>query len=357
MKYLIIVLLLLLPTIAQAETKLRLETRWPGVHIVWHEELQLKSVVAEFDTFLAVVEFPHNDATVRSLLVMLREKFPAKPVRFAFHTHHHDHSVGALDPLLAANVVVITSPSNLMQIQKLVSDPSLLAGKVITVKEEFSLSDSFNSLTAYVLQRERYEVPTDEYIIVHFPRTKAVVSGCLFNKPLTYWEVVNTRKTSLNKFLSEKSFTVDWLIPTNTTSRAGFEDVCTVNMLKETLEKGIKPAEVAVSLKAKTVEELRSKFNSLAEEFKIKTPRSYDIIVCANYLKIKEQDYDRAIILFEVASHLFPKEADPHRYIAECWGLKGESVKKLESLKRALELVTSESEKKELREEIENCCK
>jgi hypothetical protein len=355
-RLLLLLLPLALPSLlgapAGAATSPRLEERWPGIHLVWFDEKKTKSVVAEFDGFLALVEAPHDDATVRALLGLLGETFPDKPVRFAFHTHHHGHSLGALDPLLAAEVTVVSSPWNLGKIRDKSSAPAAFDARALLIPESFTLEDGSNALTAYVIKQESYEVPTDEYMIVHFPREEMVVSGCLFNKPLTYFEVVNTRKTSLDAFLTDRALPVAWLVPTATCEAGGFEDVSAHATLKETLEKGIKPWEVADRLESRSVEELRAGMSDLAEEFASLTPRAYDIVVCAGYLEKKREDLDRALVLYEVAVSLHPEDFWARYALAGARALGGEKDLAREGYERALELATSEAGREMVRGKI-----
>jgi hypothetical protein len=333
---------------ALAATPPRMETRWPGVHVVWYDDLNLKSVVAEFDTFLAVVEVPHDDATARALLAFLREKFPAKPLRFVVHTHHHAHSIGALDPLLASGATLVTTAWNLDQIRPLAGDPARLDAHVLKIRDSFEIGDGTNTLRVRVIHKSKYEVPTDEYIVVELPGPKALVSGCLFNKPLTYWEVVNTRKTSLAAFLADTKLDVRWFVPTNSARGSGFEDFCTREMLAETLEKGMKPAEIADRLQARSVPDLRAGIDALAAELASKTPRSYDIFVCANFLKLKRNDLERAAILFEIAARLFPKEVESWWFLGENWKLAGDKARAREAWTRALDVATKDEDRKEI---------
>jgi hypothetical protein len=219
---------------------------------------------------------------------------------------------------------------------------------VLAVAESFELADGSNTLRARVIRKAQYEVPTDEYIVVELPGPKALVSGCLFNKPLTYWEVVNTRKTSLAAFLADSKLDVRWLVPTNSARGSGFEDVCTREMLAETLERGMKPAEIADRLQARTVAALRADLDALAAEFATKTPRSYDILVCGNYLKTKRKDYERAAVLFEVATRLFPKEVETWWHLGDNWSLAGDKAKARAAWTRALEVATTEEDRKEI---------
>ena len=338
---------------ASASTPPRMETRWPGVHVVWYDDLNLKTVVAEFDTFLAVVEVPHDDATARALLAFLREKFPAKPVRFAFHTHHHGHSIGALDPLAAAGVTVVTTAWNLDQIRNLAGNPASADAGVLKIGSTFEISDGMNTLRAHVLKKDRYEIPTDEYMLVELPGPKALVSGCLFNKPLTYFEVVNTRKTSLAAFLVEQKLDVAWFVPTNSARGSGFEDVCSREMLTETLAKGLKPAEVADRFAARSVAELRADIPALAAEFGKKTPRSYDLLVCGNFMRMKRKDVARSVVIFEIAAHLFPKEMDAWYWLGEGRAEAGDQAGARAAWTEALKFATTDDDRKEIQAKLD----
>jgi hypothetical protein len=46
-------------------------------------------MIVEFPTWLAVVEAPYTDAQTETLMRMLSQQFPGKPVRYAAVTHHH----------------------------------------------------------------------------------------------------------------------------------------------------------------------------------------------------------------------------------------------------------------------------
>lgn len=337
---------------AFAATPPRMETRWPGVHVVWYDELNLKSVVAEFDTFLAIVEVPHDDATVRSLLGFLREKFPAKPVRFALHTHHHVHSIGALDPLAAAGITVVTTAWNLDQVRALAGSPSLADANVLKIGSTFEISDGTNALRAHVLKKDRYEIPTDEYIVVELPGAKALVSGCLFNKPLTYFEVVNTRKTSLAAFLADRRLDVAWFVPTNTSRGSGFEDVCSREMLASALEKGMKPAVEADRFAARSVAELRADIPALAAAYGARTPKAYDLLVCGNYMKKKRSDPARAAVMFEIATRLFPTDMSAWWYLGECRELSKDVDGARAAWTEALKLATTDEDRKEIQAKL-----
>lgn len=309
---LVLVLLLALASPCLAEGS-ALEEIAPGVHMLIHEEPAAKSIVAEFERFLVVVESPGDEANARTLFDVTAEAFPDKPVRFVLHTHHHGHSIGVLDPFLVRGVTVVTSEKNLDLIRGRSIDPERFDRAAFVVADGFALEDATNRLVVHVLDGSHYTVPTDEYVVVEFPDQELLVSGCLYNKPLTYHEVVNQRKPALRLFLRTEAPHVKTLVPTNSSAASGFENVCTVAMLDATLEEGIQPTAVAERLAAMELDELTAKLDELAEEFGARTPRSYDLLVTGNTIRSLD-DHARAALWFEMTARIFPDEGRVHYY-------------------------------------------
>lgn len=284
------------------------------VHVMWPAPREGKVVIVEFATFVALIEAPRDDQTVRELLSEIQKRFPDKPVRYVFHTHHHAHSINAVDPLLAIGAQIVTSPANLTELCKLTANESLLRQRTIVITDRFELADQANRLCVEVLHQgsgeNQWQVPTPEYMVFELPLCRTLVSGCLYNKPATYHEVVNSRKRALLAYIAARRPQVQSLIPTNTCESEGFEDFCSVQMLRDSIEQGIKPEEISARFGGLTPDEMRSQADQIAAEFKQRTPRSYDMQVCASQLA-KDTHIEHAIILLEVAIRLFPADASP----------------------------------------------
>jgi hypothetical protein len=304
---------------------LRVETIAPGIMLLWTPRHEAKVVVAEFATFLALIEAPFDDRTVREILAELRVRFPSKPLRYVFHTHPHDHSIHAVDPLLAAGAQIVTSSANLPELEKLTGDVSALRSRVILVDDQFELADAINRLRVWLLKQgtgeKQWAVPTPEYMVFEFPASGVLVSGCLYNKPKTYHEVVSSRKKAILRFIETNAPGVTTLIPTNTSSGDGFEDVCTLQMLRDSIEQGIKPEEVSKRFGEMTPEQMRAQADAIAAEFKALTPRAFDLMVCASQLN-KDKHAEQSLILLDIAISIFPDDPWP-RYQAgvRAWGL------------------------------------
>lgn len=316
--------LILLASSAHARSTASIDSIAPGISMMIHEEPASKSIVAEFDRFVVVIESPGDEENARQLLTTLDAAYPDKPVRFVLHTHHHGHSLGALDPWLVRGATIVTTDQNLELVRGRSADADGFADEALVVGDGFSIADASNRLVVHVLDRADYTIPTEQYVVVEFPTQELLVSGCLYNKPLDYHEVVNARKPALRHFLERNTPDVHWLIPTNTSEAKGFENVCTVDMLDATLEEGIKPHEVFERLAALELDAIEAQLDDLAVEFAARTPRAYDLLVTGNTIRA-EEDFARAALWFEMTARVFPDDARARYYLGVARWENGEA--------------------------------
>lgn len=290
----------------------------PGLYLVWYDGFSNKSIVAEFRDFIAVIEFPQNESVSHELITRMEREFPGKKIRYVMHSHHHSHSVSAFDPFLTrTKAKLVTTKYNLAEIKKLTRDTVGLVRQTIVYQGGYSIKDKFNEVEILEINQKEYPVPTTEYNIFNFPGQSAMVSGCLFNKPQGYYEVVNRRKTALKDFMNQKNIKATSIIPTNTTRSNGFLDVCTNETLDSTLSFGLDPDKFNKTLKMRSVEYLLGQRDSLKSELS-KIPRSYDYLVCVNSL-IGSSEFLRAISILRPLSELYPKEGVIQYFTAQCY--------------------------------------
>jgi glyoxylase-like metal-dependent hydrolase (beta-lactamase superfamily II) len=65
------------------------------------------SMVVEFPQWLAVIEAPYTDAQSKTLVRVLKERFPDKPIRYAAVTHHHSDHIGGVRGVAAAGATIL----------------------------------------------------------------------------------------------------------------------------------------------------------------------------------------------------------------------------------------------------------
>lgn len=315
-----------------------------GIYTLTSDAYASKAVIGEFARYLVVIEFPQNDTLVNAIIDEAGTRFPGKPIRYVMHSHHHAHAISGFDPFLRrTRAVLVTSPFNAAEVARLTQDTVALKRRVVLTDSVFTVRDQRNHLVCYVVPQAKYAVPTPEYNLVLFPNQALLVSGCLFNKPLTYYEIVTPRKLALRKFLADRQLTVRTLVPTNTTGVSGFEDVCTLEMLDSTLSRGIRPDEFGDALQGRSIEYLESRADSLTDEFR-KIPRSFDYLVCANALKNSRKDYNRAIVVYRCLTRLYPQEPDAYYFIGECYELKGYAPEAIAYYERCLPLTKDKAD-------------
>ncbi len=275
-----------------------------NLYMMWFNQYGNKSLIAEFDEYLVVIEFPQNDTVAKAIINKTKEVFPDKPIKYVFHSHHHTHSASSFDPFLKyTNASLVTTSYNYKKIKYLTKDTIKLDNHFIRNDSVYKLESKHNKLICYAIKQSQYAIPTKEYNLVYFPKQKLIVSACLFQKPLDYYQVVNARKLALKEFIINNDIDVKYLIPTNTIKTIGYEDICTMEMLDSTIKFGIKPNEVADFFQSKSLEYLENKRDSLSKEFK-KIPKYYDYYQCGKLL-LKRKDYDRALIIFQLIPKIY----------------------------------------------------
>lgn len=317
-----------------------------------HAEEQSKSVVAEFATFLAVIESPGDEATARAMLDDLAAAFPDRSVRFLLHTHHHGHSLAAIDPWLARDVTLVTAPDNIERVRDRSANPERFEHAVLRATQGLTLGDGTNELILHVLDKDDYPVPTDQYTLIEFPRQKLLVSGCLYTKPLTYHGVVNTRKTSLRDYLAHSALDVDRLVNTSSCEARGDEDVSSLATFRATLEQGLRPEKIAARLTGMSLEEIDAALPALTTELSARTERPYDLLVCANHLRREAKDLPRAEKLFRLTAMAFPDDARSAYYLGMVRLEMGEEAAAQTAWDRCLDLCDGSEEREDWTESM-----
>jgi glyoxylase-like metal-dependent hydrolase (beta-lactamase superfamily II) len=65
------------------------------------------SMIVEFPSWLVVVEAPYTETQSKTLVRLLKEQFPNKPIRYAAVTHHHSDHIGGVRGIAASGATVL----------------------------------------------------------------------------------------------------------------------------------------------------------------------------------------------------------------------------------------------------------
>jgi tetratricopeptide (TPR) repeat protein len=328
-----------------------------SVYLFWYDKYANKSVVGEFKDFIVLIEFPESDTLSYQVIDFLRLKFPKKPIKYVLHSHHHSHSISSFDPFIKKTKAnIVSTKYNYDFIKEITSDTVELKKRFIEYDSIYMIQDNFNSLELHALFQNKYTVPTKEYNIFYFSRQQVLVQGCIFNKPLTYFEVINQRKKALREIIKDKKINAKFLIPTNTSKANEFVDIIPIELFEQSFSKGIDAEKFCDDWQKFSVEYLLAKSDSIGTEIK-KIPRSFDYLVLSNYLIQLKKDFLRAIVLLKPLIKVYPNEAMLYERMGFCYENLGLNMEAILYYEKFISLSTDEEDIKEIQGVIKELSK
>ena len=154
----------------------------PGVSAAEMDDIDSRTLIVEFADYLAVIEWAVGSPNGERIVDAARRRWPKKPIRYAFFSHHHPHYVGGIRAAIADSAVVVTTPGNVGVVRQAAHaafglEPDRLSRKPVepqirTFTDRFEIGDSTNRLVAinYGLR----SLHTDEFVIFWLPRQKVL---------------------------------------------------------------------------------------------------------------------------------------------------------------------------------------
>lgn len=158
-----------------------------GVWDVRLPELDARSFVLEFDSFLVTVEAPWSSAAGEQVVDLIEQQFPGKPIRYALYSHHHPHASGGLRAFIAAGATVVAPRGHAAYLREVVGrDFSLEPDRLqsmgetpswVEFEDSFTISERGKSLQVIDIgERSNH---TTHYMVFWLPETKALFQGDL----------------------------------------------------------------------------------------------------------------------------------------------------------------------------------
>jgi glyoxylase-like metal-dependent hydrolase (beta-lactamase superfamily II) len=149
------------------------------------------SLLVEFPQWLALVEAPYTDAQSKTLVRILKEQFPNKPIQYAAVTHHHSDHIGGVRGIAAAGATILVEKGHAPAIQSLVDahhthPPDSLeaartagakTGAVEVYEMKKAISDGKQSLVLYAFTGSPHAEPM---VMAYVPGSKVLFQSDLW---------------------------------------------------------------------------------------------------------------------------------------------------------------------------------
>jgi glyoxylase-like metal-dependent hydrolase (beta-lactamase superfamily II) len=149
------------------------------------------SLVVEFPQWLAVVEAPYTDAQSATLVRVLAQQFPGKPIKYAAVTHPHSDHIGGVRGLAATGATVLvekaheaplrtmieshhTHPIDDLEKRRAANQP---VGAIETYEGKKVLSDGKQSLELYAFTGSPHVEPM---VLAYVPSAKVAFQSDLW---------------------------------------------------------------------------------------------------------------------------------------------------------------------------------
>jgi glyoxylase-like metal-dependent hydrolase (beta-lactamase superfamily II) len=149
------------------------------------------SMIVEFPSWLAVVEAPYTEAQTKTLVRLLQQQFPGKPIQYAASTHHHSDHIGGVRAIVGAGATLLvekghepalralidahhTHPADDLESRRIAQQK---VGSIEVYEGKKVISDGKQSLELYAFTGSPHAEPM---VMAYVPSSKALFQSDLW---------------------------------------------------------------------------------------------------------------------------------------------------------------------------------
>lgn len=159
-----------------------------NIWIAKFNDLDNKSLIAEFKDYVIVFEAPANTVIATELITKIKQQFPNKPIKLLALSHHHPDHAGGFVAFTNQNIPVMTTKGNVPFFEKMQKTKHTIVpeNSPTTTKVTFNLvgaksyqvsGDDTNQFIAYESGETTDHV--QEFLYFYFPKQKILFVGDL----------------------------------------------------------------------------------------------------------------------------------------------------------------------------------
>ncbi|MCI4647139.1 hypothetical protein [Phaeodactylibacter sp.] len=308
---------------------------------IYFEGSKGKSVLAEFEDFLVLLEVPASDIggndiefvdqteAGERLLSTIRHYFPKKELRYIAHSHWHPHSLASVMPFLKEKTQFITTPANFEVIKPMIDTvalPGYRESLLLLEEESFEISDGKQTLMVYRARQENYAaLPTVDYLYFYLEPQGYFISGCMFSH-LEHWDqtsFVSGRDLAVYQFLEDHNLKPAYLVPTNLSKYSTHEDATLYEVLKTKQEQGRRLWDIFMEYFNLTEAQLRLNRDSIVTSATFKGIPA-GIFNFAVFRCLSEKEFDKALQFAWIQVQMNPSDANAWDTLGEVYYFMGQ---------------------------------
>lgn len=159
----------------------------PNIDLIRIESQNNKMLVAEFADFIALFEAPAGIELNSQILEELHKKYPTKPLKYLFVTHHHPDHAGGIKAYASLPITLVTTIGNQEYFKDLMKKLHTLnktnTNDVQNLKIDFVPLNGERRFTDKIVAYEigKSTDHTDEHLVYYFPESKIIWTGDLLS--------------------------------------------------------------------------------------------------------------------------------------------------------------------------------
>ena len=332
----------------------RIEKSKDRLYFMYYDSSNSKSTIVEYDDFVVLIEVPvkdegggatnmkdHIEGGVKAIRT-IEKQFPGKPIKYVIHSHWHPHSISAIAPFLENGSKLITTMENYSIIKKYMDESvkeKYRSNVIFAEADPRSAGDSLvidepgNRIVIHYLKKSEYpNLPTIDYLYCYLPNYNLLHCACMYNKwtgePVEGKEMLTGREEDLHRFLTEKNIKPEHLIRLNN-EKSEPGNMLPFSGLDDVVKNGIRAADILNRYTALSEQELKDKFDAIAEEI-INNYIPVSLMNTAAYQMIRSNDLGRALVFAKLQAMINPSDPNSWDTLGEVYYFMG----KLESARR-----------------------